>query len=86
MKLDSRPSDAIALAVRVTTPIFVEDSVLDKAGIILDRETGKPIPQAKSSGDPEDPGKIDEQELKKLSAFYDFINTLDLDDLGKKKS
>lgn len=85
MKLDSRPSDAIALAVRVTTPIFVEDSVLDKAGIILDRETGKPVPQAKSSN-PEAGGEIDEQELKKLSAFYDFINTLDLDDLGKKKS
>ncbi len=86
MKLDSRPSDAIALAVRVTTPIFVEDSVLDKAGIILDRETGKPVTQSKVSGNPEDAGKIDEQELKKLSAFYDFINTLDLDDLGKKKS
>ena len=86
IKLDSRPSDAIALAVRVTTPIFVEDSVLDKAGIILDRETGKPVTPARASGNPEDAGEIDEQELKKLSAFYDFINTLDLDDLGKKKS
>lgn len=86
IKLDSRPSDAIALAVRVTTPIFVEDSVLDKAGIILDRETGKPVTQVKSSSNPDEAGKIDEQELKKLSAFYDFINTLDLDDLGKKKS
>ena len=31
MKLDSRPSDAIALAVRVTAPIYAEESVLDKA-------------------------------------------------------
>jgi bifunctional DNase/RNase len=86
MKLDSRPSDAIALAVRATAPIFVEDSVLDNAGIILDRETGKPISLSKPGGESADKGKVDEHELKKLSAFYDFINTLVLDDLGKHKS
>lgn len=86
IKLDSRPSDAIALAVRVTVPIYVEESVLDKAGILLDRETGKPIPIDKSADKSGSKGKVDEQELKKLSAFYDFINTLDLDDLGKHKS
>jgi len=31
--LDSRPSDAIALAVRVQAPIWVADEVLDEAGI-----------------------------------------------------
>ena len=86
IKLDSRPSDAIALAVRVTAPIYVEDTVLDKAGIILDQETGKPVPQSKTGGEAADKSKVDEQELKKLSAFYDFINTLDLDDLDKHKS
>lgn len=90
MKLDSRPSDAIALAVRATVPIYVEESVLDKAGIFLDRETGKPLAATQTGGDDRDKseerGKIDEQELKKLSAFYEFINTLDLDDLGKHKS
>lgn len=86
IKLDSRPSDAIALAVRVTVPIYVEEAVLDKAGIILDRETGKPIPIDKSSDKSGGKGKVDEQELKKLSAFNDFINTLNLDDIGKHKS
>jgi bifunctional DNase/RNase len=87
MKLDSRPSDAIALAVRSTTPIFVEDIVMDKAGIRLDRETGKPIPLEKNASEQGTPGKVDEQELKKLSPrFLDFINKLDLDDLGKHKS
>lgn len=86
VEIDSRPSDAIALAIRVTAPIYVEESVLDKAGIMLDRETGKPIPLDKIPDKPEAKGKVDEQELKKLSAFYDFINTLDLDDLGKHKS
>ncbi|MCX6007431.1 MAG: bifunctional nuclease family protein [Chloroflexi bacterium] len=87
MKLDSRPSDAIALAVRVTAPIYAEESVLDKAGIILDAESGKITAQPRA-GEPGSvpPEKMDEQELKKLSAFYDFINTLNLDDFGKKKS
>jgi bifunctional DNase/RNase len=86
IKLDSRPSDAIALAVRATVPIYVEETVLDKAGIILDRETGKPIALDKSGDKQDNKGKVDEQELKKLSAFKDFINTLNLDDLGKRKS
>jgi uncharacterized protein len=87
MKLDSRPSDAIALAVRVTAPIFAEESVLDKAGIVLDAESGKITAQARSSESGTASGdKPDEQELKKLSAFFDFINTLDLDDFGKRKS
>ena len=76
IEIDSRPSDAIALAVRVKVPIYAEDSVLDKAGILLDRKTGKPIPSS---------NKIDEEELRKLSAFREFINTLDLEDLDKPK-
>ena len=43
VEVDSRPSDAIALAVRAKVPIYAEDKVLDKAGILLDKETGKPI-------------------------------------------
>ena len=86
IEIDSRPSDAIALAVRTTSPIYVEESILEKAGIILDRETGKPIPIDKNHEKQASDKKVDEQEMKKLSAFYDFINTLDLDDLGKHKS
>ena len=85
--IDSRPSDAIALAVRVTAPIFAEDSVLDKAGIILDQEPGKISTATKNTEkNSSQQDKIDEQELKKLSAYYDFINTLDLEDFGKHKS
>ena len=32
--LDARPSDAIALAVRVGVPIFATDSVMDRAGVV----------------------------------------------------
>ena len=33
-EIDARPSDAIALAVRVSVPIFATESVLDRAGVI----------------------------------------------------
>src|SRR5205823_11157833 len=32
MTLDSRPSDAIALAIRAKVPVLIEDRVFDKAG------------------------------------------------------
>ena len=41
MEVSSRPSDAIALAVRLSTPIYAAEEVLDQAGIELkdDEET-----------------------------------------------
>ena len=39
---DSRPSDAIALAVRCGAPIFAEEDVLERAGVALDPDTGEP--------------------------------------------
>ena len=85
MEVDSRPSDAIALAVRVDAPIYAEEGVLDKAGILLDKETGKPLSEQKEIGGI-DGEKVSEEEMKKMSAFYDFINSLDLEDFDKRKS
>jgi hypothetical protein len=34
IEVDSRPSDAIALAVRTTVPIFVEEQVLNRASAV----------------------------------------------------
>ena len=86
MEIDSRPSDALALAVRAEVPIYAEEVVLDKAGIVLDKETGKPISQESTEGGEAGGKKISEEELKKMSAFYDFINTLDLEDFNKRMS
>ena len=42
--VDSRPSDAIALALRVAAPIFVEEEVFPKAGKMeVAKETAEPI-------------------------------------------
>jgi bifunctional DNase/RNase len=82
MEVDCRPSDALALSVRARVPIFAEDSVMDKASILLDKETGKPIvPDTKERG-----GQMDEEELRRLSAFKEFIQSLDFDDMEKKEN
>ena len=84
MEIDSRPSDALALAVRTDSPIYIEESVLDRAGILLDKETGKPISEEEKKG--ADSKKVSEEEMRRMSAFTDFIKTLDLDELDKHKS
>ena len=80
IEIDSRPSDAIALAVRTNAPIYAEDDVVDKAGVNLDAE----VEEAKAiTNNPQEQAPVNEEELKSLSAFTDFIDTLDLEDLGK---
>jgi bifunctional DNase/RNase len=86
VEVDSRPSDALALAVRTGVPIYADESVLDKAGILLEGETGKPIFDEKEM--PQDKReKLNDEEMKrKFPGIYDFINQLDLDDFDKRKS
>ena len=73
VEIDSRPSDAIALAVRMKAPIYVAENVMDQAGVTV-RE-GVDLDEAHSST-PEVPDNLD--------VYRDFINTLDaLDEFGK---
>ena len=75
VEVDARPSDAIALAVRAKTPIFVEESVLDRAGVALETEESTSTPQVEQRKD---------SEPDNLDAYRDFINSLDvLDEFGK---
>ncbi len=80
LEIDSRTSDAIALAVRTDAPIFCEDEVLDQAGVLLD-EDGSIVG---ASGEPSARPPVREEELEGMSAFRDFIDGLDLDDFGEK--
>jgi hypothetical protein len=72
IEIDSRPSDAIALAVRVKVPILVDDEVMSEAGI--EKETD-------IEGETSQNGSGDEPDTGRLSAFADFVDSLDLDDL-----
>ena len=84
LEVDSRPSDAIALAVRVKVPIYVEETVLERAGVAMDKETGKPF----IGGEPEEEAaaKMSDDELNRLSAFKEFIGNLDLEDFERKQT
>lgn len=51
-EVDSRPSDAIALAVRYGAPIYVADRVMDEAGFVPENEDAEK-PAAPSLTEPE---------------------------------
>lgn len=81
--IDARPSDAIALGVRAKVPILVAESVMDEAGVELGANSEDEEDESvKSEGldEPTTPRAGEER----LSVFRDFINSLDIDDLGKK--
>jgi len=41
-QVSSRPSDALALAVRIGAPIFAEEAVVDEAATVVEEETDEP--------------------------------------------
>ncbi|MGO8949769.1 MAG: bifunctional nuclease family protein [Ktedonobacterales bacterium] len=76
VEVDSRPSDAIALAVRAKVPIYVAENVLESAGVTLQ----SPSEQEESVGQSESTVERDDN----LDVYRDFINSLDvLDEFGK---
>ena len=83
VEIDSRPSDAIALAVRAQVSILVDESVMEKAGVMLssDDDAEGDHSDAVSPPELERAGPVDEE---RLSVFRDFINTLDLDDFDRR--
>lgn len=75
IEIDARPSDAIALGVRVNAPLFVAEEVMDMASI---------IPETSLEGvEGAEAEPLSAEEEEKLAAFRDFIDELDMDDLGK---
>ena len=80
IEIDSRPSDALALAVRTNAPIFAEDEVVERAGVSLDVESDE---SESMDAEESQTSPVAEEELERLSAYTDFIDSLDLDDLGK---
>jgi bifunctional DNase/RNase len=75
-ELDSRSSDAIAVAVRVGIPIMVEEDVLERAGFTPRLEAGA----ADATDEPAGQEHITEEQL---GAFRDVIRGLDVNDLGR---
>jgi bifunctional DNase/RNase len=69
IEIDSRPSDALALAVRTHVSIFVSEDVMEEAASVPETDV-------------EDADSVDEPD-ERLKVFKDFFETLDLDDLDE---
>lgn len=79
VNVDSRPSDAIALAVRAHVPILVDSSVMESAGIIPEQDLPPNTPADETRS-----GPAPEISSDRLSIFEDFIDKLDLKKLDDK--
>ena len=78
--IDSRASDAIALAVRFSCPIYVNDEVVNNVGVSLDHLAKTAQNNAQKSLNKNNDSETYNTEV---SEFSDFINSLDLDNFGK---
>jgi len=94
-EVDARPSDAVALAVRLDVPIFAAVSVLDRAAKMIDLEAADDDDEPagadervggamRASGRPSVPletpgGPVD---TASLAIFRDFVNSLESEDKG----
>lgn len=81
IQVDSRPSDAIAIAVRAHVPILVHSSVLDAAGMMPDQD----LPEASAPSRNEPPPPLSDESSDRLSVFKDFMDKLDIDKPDKDK-
>lgn len=84
IEIDSRPSDALAVAVRTHVPILVARSVLDAAGIVPEEDMESPDGERPEGERP----LLEESEMtdqvnpaeERLEAFEDFLSKLDIGD------
>ena len=68
-EVDSRPSDAIALAVRYGVPIYVADSVMDEAGFVPDSDEAEKL-TSPASVDPEQDTEKPKLKLSRLEQLH----------------
>jgi hypothetical protein len=76
LDIDSRPSDAIALAVRAHVPILVARPILDSVGVIPEEDLKESINNKDTKIEP-GASEINEENL---SVFEDFLENLEIDD------
>jgi bifunctional DNase/RNase len=72
VEIDSRTSDAIALAIKFQCPIYCVDTVLDEAGYENDEE-----PESSE----ETPGRVIHEELIPVSKTHSGFDSFNIDDL-----
>ncbi len=69
--IDSRPSDAMNLAIRSNVPIFVAESVLDEAGLIPENDLAEAL-------------QDEEMDSERLSVFENYLDQISPDEFEDK--
>jgi len=80
--VDARPSDSIALAVRVKCPVFIAESIIDEAGIPVASISEEPTAQEKNPIEAE--RKKLKEELEKLVEQENYEEAARIRDLLKE--
>lgn len=88
LNVDSRPSDALAIAVRTHVPILVSKEVMDAAGIIPEDDLEEGEDGIDEALEEKDEAMLSEEGEGRLEVFEDFLENLDIDedDDDKKKN
>jgi bifunctional DNase/RNase len=91
LEVDARPSDAVALAVRLDVPIHASPDVLDRAAKVINLEEGEegaPADDEPPSVGPDGRPPVRREtvggtvDAASLAIFRDFVNSLDIEDKG----
>lgn len=95
VEIDSRTSDALALAVRFGCPIFTYEHILENAGILMEdsgtkKAKGEGVGIEEKGGDREDMSKMSLEELQTLLndvlEHEDYIRAISIrDEINKRK-
>ncbi len=72
-RVDARPSDAIALALRFGATLLVSDAVLDEAATVVLDESGDDAADAVPAAEPMEPAAIDEA-VEEFRSFLDHVD------------
>ena len=81
--IDSRTSDAIAMAVRFKSPLYTFDFIMEQAGVVLD-ETEESKDKKIITGEPTNPDSYDQYSIKALKQMLqDVLDTEDYEKAAK---
>ncbi|MCJ7625544.1 MAG: bifunctional nuclease family protein [Anaerolineaceae bacterium] len=80
INIDSRSSDAFALAVRMHVPILVADEIMESAGIIPERDLQGEEPSSIEFEDSQPASNQEPAGKNRLSVFEDYLKNLEIDE------
>lgn len=83
LEIDSRPSDALAMAVRAHVPILAAREVMETAGILPEQDLQSHEVSSTTPRKPEWTKPGEEESNDRLTVYEDFLQNIDLDSLNK---